>query len=411
MSGPRDHAALGASNAHRWIVCPGSVQAESGLPDTTSPAAQEGTAAHALAELCLDRHRDAADWIGETIEGVVVDLEMADGVQVYLDVVRGLQATALASGVETRFSLAPLKPPVPMFGTADFWALHALEDGTLKLTVADLKFGQGRKVVAQDNPQARYYLLGAWVQLALEQRARANLVSQVEAVIVQPRLVDETGAPLITRETLPIAALRGWAKELLEAARRTQMPDATRVPGGHCYYCKAKAQCEAFRTQALAVARTSFPAIEAKTVRVPRAGEMTPEQLGAVLEHKALLEEFLSAVEQEVTARLERGQAVPGWALKPKRATRKWANPDLFVAWATKDPKGPKLRGEDLYLEPALRSPAQMEKLVKKGSIPDSLIVAPSSGFTLCRDTNPRAVAPVSSFPALPTTTTLEDQL
>jgi len=45
-----EHAKLSASGAHRWIRCPGSLNAELSYPDSTSTAASEGTLAHEYAE-------------------------------------------------------------------------------------------------------------------------------------------------------------------------------------------------------------------------------------------------------------------------------------------------------------------------------------------------------------------------
>ena len=47
------HAKLSASGSARWLSCTGSVKAESTLPNTTTPYAMEGTAAHELADMCL----------------------------------------------------------------------------------------------------------------------------------------------------------------------------------------------------------------------------------------------------------------------------------------------------------------------------------------------------------------------
>ena len=51
MSG--SHALLSASAAKRWLNCPPSVRLTESMPDTSSDYAEEGTVAHALAELKL----------------------------------------------------------------------------------------------------------------------------------------------------------------------------------------------------------------------------------------------------------------------------------------------------------------------------------------------------------------------
>mgnify|MGYP000296993732 FL=1 len=61
------HAKLGASNAHRWLHCPGSVKAEEGFKDKGSVFAAEGTAAHELSELALMHDREPQDWIGHPL--------------------------------------------------------------------------------------------------------------------------------------------------------------------------------------------------------------------------------------------------------------------------------------------------------------------------------------------------------
>lgn len=46
------------------MTCPGSVRENRGLPDDQSWEAAEGTAAHAILELCLETGTDADGWIG-----------------------------------------------------------------------------------------------------------------------------------------------------------------------------------------------------------------------------------------------------------------------------------------------------------------------------------------------------------
>ena len=55
---PTAHAALGASGAHRWMICAGST------PSTTSSEhAREGTAAHEVGSECLSRQINALEML------------------------------------------------------------------------------------------------------------------------------------------------------------------------------------------------------------------------------------------------------------------------------------------------------------------------------------------------------------
>ena len=61
------HSRIGASSMHRWSACPGSVVLSEGIESRSSDDAKLGTAAHALAEACLNQGLDAADFRGWTI--------------------------------------------------------------------------------------------------------------------------------------------------------------------------------------------------------------------------------------------------------------------------------------------------------------------------------------------------------
>ena len=69
------HALLSASGAHRWLLCTPSAQLEQKFPASTSAYAEEGTVAHALAELTtryflgeLDKVSYRVKWYNETEE-------------------------------------------------------------------------------------------------------------------------------------------------------------------------------------------------------------------------------------------------------------------------------------------------------------------------------------------------------
>ena len=55
MSSPKHHALLSASSANRWLSAPPLPRLEQYFPHSTTSAATEGTAAHALGEYKIHR--------------------------------------------------------------------------------------------------------------------------------------------------------------------------------------------------------------------------------------------------------------------------------------------------------------------------------------------------------------------
>ena len=99
MSTQPKHAEFSASGSSQWLNCSGSIGMKSLVAkQKSSPAARDGTAAHQLLEMCLKDDMDAIEFIDRKI--VVedddvktehyVDENMADAVQVCLDLVKDL---------------------------------------------------------------------------------------------------------------------------------------------------------------------------------------------------------------------------------------------------------------------------------------------------------------------------------
>jgi hypothetical protein len=387
--GSRRHAELGASSAHRWMGCPGSVRLAASVEAAPSAYAEEGTAAHMLAERCLSGGVDAAALIGRELNGHVVDAEMADYVQVYLDAVRAELGRGDLLLVEQHFSLERLDPPAEMFGTAD---AVIYKSAWRRLVVFDLKYGAGVPVEAARNPQARYYALGAC--LALDHL----VVSEVEVVIVQPRAPHPAGP--VRRESVPAFELLEWSADLLDAAERALDPDAALVPGDWCRFCPVAGVCPALRERALTTAQIEFG--EAPLYSPPDPATLTPDEVGRLLSAAELVELWIRALRAHAHAELEACRPVPGWKLVPKRATRRWRDED--TAPAQLQDLG--LAEDELFVR-KLRSPAQVEKLLgsKRKREIAALVVAESGGATLAPEADPRS--PITSgaagdFAALP---------
>ena len=372
------HAKFGASNAKRRMGCPGSMQAEAPFPNTSSPYAELGTAAHELGEYCLVNNIARADECrSNEINGFVVDDNMIAAVQVYIDHVRAIAISEpTLCRYEKRFSLDKLDPPMPMFGTADC-IIYGKESGTLY--VIDYKHGQGVAVEVEDNAQLKYYALGAILEIG--DKAPVN---KVTTVVVQPRAM-HPGGP-VRQHSYTRDEIMDFGTELIDAAHEAMKPDAPRIAGDHCKFCLAAGTCSALRNNALEIAQDEFGAVR-------NINDLTPQEVADYLEKVPLIEEWIKSLRRHANTILETGGALPGYKLVEKRPTRRWRVEEEFVAWATQEG----LDDDDIY-EKKLKSPSQIERIVGKKNLPTTLVMAVSTGTSMVADTDNRpAVATLAA--------------
>lgn len=385
VADPKSHSDLGASVASRWMACPGSNNLARTLPrstnDGTNIHAQEGTAAHALAEVCLRKAQDAQMFVGVSFNGVEVTDDMAEHVQVFVDYCGALVAMSDKVWIEHRFNLSALKPPGPMYGTGDFVAYDA---DLYELEVVDLKFGMGVVVEVQGNKQLPYYGLGA----VLSPEMQGLRIDTVKLTICQPRVGHPDG--VIRSVTLTLDELLGFTNELLDAARATYAPDAPLHAGSHCRWCPASGLCPEQFSRAQAVAMVEFKELP---VDAPPPPESLPDELFVEMLGKLhILDDWMTAMRAVAQARLERGIPVPGFKLVAKRATRKWVDAEEATAWL--------LAGANTTLsifDTKLKSPTQIEKLIGKKNLPSDLVIAVSSGNNMVPSFDPRPAVTLGS--------------
>ena len=384
------HSSIGASSMSRWSKCPGSVRLSAGIESKSSSYAEEGSAAHALAELCLIRGVAPRAaylnwWVGRNAAGAhflvqdkpepnevvfvhQVTEEMAEAMGVYVSYVQGLHSfpwTTLA--LEQRVDLSALHPG--LFGTADAVVYRA---DTRTLDVVDYKHGAGVPVEVQYpdgslNPQLLYYALGALMQLG-------KPVSDVRLTVVQPRCAHPQG-PIRTATVRASWLMLNWAQDLVEAAQATERSDAPVHPGDHCRWCPAAATCPALVERAQALAKEDFA--------VPDGADALAEAMGLI----PGLEAWIKAVRERAYEEAAAGRPPAGWKLVPKRAIRKWRDEDEVAAALLKYGMDDK----DLYSK-ALKTPAQIEKALGKANagILEPYVVKESSGMTLAPETDDR---------------------
>ncbi len=369
MSSPQQHSALGASSAHRWMLCPGSVRMSENIDDSAerSPYAAEGTLAHTWAEAVLS---DAsAPIIGD------IPQEMPEYVKIYTQLIEEFIKLCDWHEIEHMFSLAELDPPVEAYGTADFVGYRASDRS---LIVADLKYGTGVVVEAEDNVQLKYYAVGAL--LSYQAMGNTAPVDKVRLIIVQPRAYHPDGA--VREAVIDIQDLMEFSIDLIDAMHETQKPDAKLVTGTHCRWCRAAAICPALLEKNQEIAATDFADPDTGGIATdPRA--LSHEHVGQMLGQLDSIEHWINSVRMYAQNELERGREIPGWKLVAKQARRQWANDGAVLTWAQE-------KNLPIFEKPKLKSPAQVEKTLPKGQkLPDDLTVKQSSGNKIARADSP----------------------
>lgn len=348
------HSSLGASSMDRWSKCPASVRLSVNAPKTTSTYAEEGTRAHEIAADVLN---------GKSMpEGI--DEEMKDAIEIYVTTVKLHFAKINHKDdrlfIEHRFDLSQIYKG--MFGTAD----AVIYDGKNKrLTVYDFKYGKGKFVSPKENPQLMYYGLGALMSLKLP-------AETVELAIVQPRFDPST--PLKVWE-MQAVDLIDFAADLFEYAKATEPENAPLNAGDHCQFCPAKITCPLLSKNALEMAKKEFKETELKGYG--------PKEIGGLLDKLDQVETWIKGVREFAYQEAQHGRTPVGYKLVPKRATRKWNNPEEAMKRFNQELNSNVIR--DLLTEPELKSPAQVEKVLGKPNkaLVDSLCSAVSSGDTL----------------------------
>ena len=284
---------------------------ESPTRQTESAYALEGTAAHALGEMCARRY---------LLEELTTD-EFLDDMESWFETYSSVGAEALAAMdshamayvayLGSRLEAIPgsqllleqrLSTGVPScWGTSD--AIIVSPD---VVESVDLKYGMGVRVYAAGNPQLRLYGVGA-----LE--SYGDLLGQVRTVrltVFQPRLDH------VDTEEISSADLRAWRDALIPLAEIALGPNAPFSPGEDtCRWCPSSGNC---RAQTEYATRRDFAP----------ADTLDDDELAAVLDRLAFVLQWCAAVADYALDRVySGGEPIPGYKVVMSGGKRSVTDP------------------------------------------------------------------------------------
>lgn len=279
-----------ASNLHRRAGCPGSAAAEGSyaFDDKKSAASVEGDNMHAEMLRFWDESLRPIDLTGEQIRSCESAWH---------------HYQRLAH--ETGFSGIPfteVKARSSLGFSVVMDAAHVVDTRAL---IIDWKFGRGAVDPAESNWQ-----LAAAVVVAAEKWG----ITDATVAIIQPRAEEP-----LTAASYGEPEIEGAREMIAKVVAEASKPDAPRIPGDHCKYCRHAANC-----QEGAEAVKSLVSISQNVPSLPDA------DLAALLNAGRAVEPIVAAAREEARNRLREGKSIPGWKLRKGNTYR---TTDPQAAW------------------------------------------------------------------------------
>lgn len=353
---PIKHAVLSASSSHRWLNCNPSARLEQEFEDRSSEAAEEGTAAHALAEHKLHKALklrskkpisayDCDEMDGYTDDYVAFVLEQFE------------QAKQLCQDpkilIEQKLDFSCYVPDG--FGTGD-----CLIVSDKLLHIIDFKYGMGVLVDAEDNPQMMLYALGA-----LQLFDSLYDIDTVSMTIYQPRREN------VSTWTISVEDLMDWVENTLKPrAERAYKGEGEYIPGPWCTFCKAAVKCRARAEEKLQLAKYEF-------APPPLLTDAEIEDILSRLDDLTKWANEIMAYAQD--AAINHGKQWHGFKLVESRTNRKYTNEASVITAA-------RAAGYTDIFKKSLIPITEMERLMGKKTFKEvlgGLVIKPQGKPTL----------------------------
>lgn len=341
------HLPYSASATDRWLACPASVNAARDIPPplTEEAYATEGTEAHALAESLLR---------GQPLEqGVSKDV--LDAAMEYVDFVRGIHGSRWVQWEAIEQLVA--HPDFPDFGGSPDYACVYQEEGKWVLHVVDFKAGIGLAVDVEDNSQLLSYS-------AVLEAISPWTINLFRMTVIQPRSYNSESVKTteVYRESID-----HHMRQVEAAFEQTHFQ-----AGPHCRFCPVASRCETLISHI-----ETAPLIEGV---VPT--EETMEKWLLLHGLATTIRNVLDQIQLQLVDLAKNGHELPGYKVVESRSHRHWSAPEKEVISALRKLG---IKKSDVFSEPKLLSPAQVEKLGDKKAIKSAIAPLVSQTTTSLR--------------------------
>lgn len=344
---PDVHAKLSASSSAQWLASPGTVWMEEGLPDDESPFAAEGTIAHTLVEIKLQRDlglmtkslatrrldkAKKSEYYGKSMDEYTdehVALVMED---------RNAMGDGTLAMVEQRVDFSDWVPGG--FGTSD---TILLKDGLL--SIWDLKYGKGVPVDAAWNPQLMLYALGAYAELVD--------LFEVNKVVMN---IDQIRLGHVSQFELS-------AEELVEWADTVVKPAADAAIAGQPKFDFHDPHSWRFYKAAGFDRHLAAENLKIKKYKFKEGNSLSPDEIADILDQAPQIKRWLKAVEDYALNAVKSGELkVPGYKLVAGRSNR------IIIdqAKAAELLKAAGFKDDQIYQPQALKTLTALEKVTGK---------------------------------------------
>lgn len=327
------HSTHSPSKAHRYIECPGSINAEAAVPDPEpTPESIDGTHSHKLLETLLrsDNKYDPNNILGVMLTdehgNFIVDSERLDRVMLAYNYVINAASDYRMTCKNVEISSEEKVNPEYLVGNpnqAGTSDVRILADDTLE--IIDYKDGF---VPVNDIYQNELYGIGHLAKYKLPTNVEYP-VKKIKLTIIQPKMILLGRNPIKSRE-LTTAELLDRVGFYSLTYHHTLAEDAPRIPGDtQCRYCKVNGNCEAQTKELQKELGVLFSDVTAsQQVANKDPGQLTDEELVHIYELSPLATGFFKAAENELQNRLKSGKHIPGVKMVKGNYSRKWLLPD-----------------------------------------------------------------------------------